>query len=192
MTDSTTQWIVIALLAAALVVVGIVVVRRRERARRAELQHRFGPEYDRAIVEHGSVTCAERELAAREGRVGRLQFRDLTDAERRGFGEAWRTLQSRFVDNPDGAAVEANQLINELMRARGYPTDDFEHQAADLSVDHADVVQHYRAAQALTHAKQEGAAHTEDLRQALVHYRALFSDLLEVQSVPGAPMRQIG
>jgi hypothetical protein len=96
-----------------------------------------------------------------------------------GFGEAWRQIQTEFVDDPAGAAVEANQLIMAVMRARGYPVDDFEHQAADLSVDHAEVVQHYRAARELSASDSEAAVRTEELRQAIVHYRTLFADLLE-------------
>ena len=190
MTDTTRPWIVFALVAAALIVVAVVMMRRRASMRRAELQRRFGPEYDRAVVENGSVTQAERDLAARAGRVERFHFRDLTDTERRGFAEAWQNLQSQFIDDPARAAVGANELITQVMRARGYPTDDFEHQAADLSVDHADVVQHYRAAQALTHSSDEGAIQTEDLRQAVVHYRALFADLVQGQNVAAQPFRE--
>jgi hypothetical protein len=191
MTDTNTMWIIVGVAVFALIVLAVVVVtRKRAQLRSATLRRQFGPEYDRAVVEYGNTTRAERELEARAGRVERFHFRDLTDAERGRFGQAWSDLQSRFVDDPDGAAVGANQLINEVMRARGYPVEDFEHQAADLSVDHADVVEHYRAAQALTHSKNEGALHTEDLRQAIVHYRALFADLLESPHVAAAPLRE--
>lgn len=179
MTDNTTTiWIILAAAVAVLIVLAAIVTRRRARLRSEALRRRFGPEYERALQEHGNVARAERELEARTVRVRHFEFRELTDAERRGYGEAWRQIQARFVDDPAGAAVEANELIGVVMRARGYPVDDFEHQAADLSVDHADVVQHYRAARSLTTSRSEGAARTEELRQAIVHYRALFTDLL--------------
>jgi hypothetical protein len=180
MTDNTTTtWIILALAVAMLVMVAVIATtRRRARLRSEALRQRFGPEYERALQEHGNVTRAERELEARAARVHRFRFRDLSDAERVGFGEAWRQIQAKFVDDPAGAAVEANGLIGTVMLARGYPVDDFEHQAADLSVDHAEVVQHYRAARDLTRSKSEGAARTEELRQAIVHYRALFAELL--------------
>ncbi|HEX3597886.1 MAG TPA: hypothetical protein VHU80_22410 [Polyangiaceae bacterium] len=185
MTDANMPWIVLGLVVAALIVVAAIVARRRAQSRSAELRRRFGPEYDRAVIEYGGAGRAERELAARTGRVERFHFRDLSEAERGKFGDAWTDLQARFVDDPEGAAAGADQLITEVMRARGYPIEDFEHQAADLSVDHADVVQHYRAAQSLTNSKSEGATHTEELRQAIVHYRALFADLLQgAQSAP--------
>ncbi len=183
MTDNTTTWIILAIAAALLaIVVAVVVTRRQARLRSEALQRRFGPEYERVVQEQGDVVRAERELDHRAARVHRFRFRELSDAERVGFGEAWRQTQAKFVDDPEGAAVEANQLIQTVMRARGYPVDDFEHQAADLSVDHADVVQHYRAARALTESRGEAATRTEDLRQAIVHYRALFSELLEPPS----------
>jgi hypothetical protein len=182
MNDNTTIWIILAVAVALLVVVAAVVTRRRARLRSEALRRRFGPEYERVVQEHGNVARAERELDARAERVHRFRFRELSDAERMGFGEAWRQIQAKFVDDPEVAAGEANQLIQTVMRARGYPVDDFEHQAADLSVDHAEVVQHYRAARALTESGNESATRTEDLRQAIVHYRALFSDLLEPPS----------
>ncbi|HEX4337297.1 MAG TPA: hypothetical protein VH062_15380 [Polyangiaceae bacterium] len=178
--NDMTPWIVLALGAVALIVVAATVMRNRVRTRRVALQRKFGPEYDRVVVEHGDLTQAERELAARASRVQKFHFRDLTDDERRTFGDAWSRLQAQFVDDPEGAAIGADNLIGDVMRARGYPVEDFEHQAADLSVDHAEVVQHYRAAQALTHSDHvDGPLHTEDLRQAVVHYRALFTDLVQ-------------
>jgi hypothetical protein len=181
MNENTTVWIWIILAAAVavFVIVAIVATRRRARLRSEALRRRFGPEYERVLQEHGNVARAERELESRAARVRRFQFRDLSDAERVGFAEAWKQIQVKFVDDPGGAAVEADQLIGTAMRARGYPIDDFEHQAADLSVDHADVVQHYRAARQLTSSRSEGAVRTEELRQAIVHYRALFAELLE-------------
>lgn len=179
MNDNTTAWIILAIAVAVVAIVALVAIRRRARLRSDALRRRFGPEYERVLQEHGNVARAEQELESRAARVRRFQFRELTDAERVGFGEAWKQIQAKFVDDPAGAAVEANQLIATVMRARGYPVDDFDHQAADLSVDHAEVVQHYRAARELTASNSEAAVRTEELRQAIVHYRALFAELLE-------------
>jgi hypothetical protein len=182
MNDRAALWILIGLVALGVIIALAVAARRRARDRTAELRERFGPEYDRAVEAHGNAARAERDLASRERRVERFHFRDLTEAERATFGAAWERIQAQFVDDPAGAAVGANELIAEVMRARGYPTDDFEHQAEDLSVDHAAVIQHYRAAMTLTQASRDGAPHTEELRQALVHYRTLFADLLRTSS----------
>jgi hypothetical protein len=182
MSNNATLWIVVALAAAAAIMLAVAAVtasRRRAHARSFELRQRFGPEYDRAVEELGSPARAERELAARTRRVERIHIQDLSRADRSRFAASWGTVQAQFVDDPAGAAVNANELIKEVMRARGYPADDFDHRVADLSVDHAAVVQHYRAARALTESSRNGQVNTEELRQALVHYRALFSDLLQ-------------
>jgi len=187
MLDSNTVWIVVGLIGVVLLIVAAVAVRRSSRVRRANLMHRFGPEYDRAVDEFGPVR-AEHELAARARRVDHIHFRDLTEADRVRFSSTWSRIQAQFVDDPVAAVAGANELIKEVMRARGYPSDGFEQRAADLSVDHPEVVQHYRAARALavpTHGQQ---VNTEDLRQAVVHYRALFADLLQVPTT--ATMRE--
>ena len=159
-----------------LVVVGAWMSSRR--ARHEKLQSRFGPEYDRAIESAGSRDQAERELEARAKRVAAFDIRPLAADERQKFQDRWQAAQAQFVDDPLQAMAVANRLVNEVMQARGYPMGDFEQQAADLSVDHAVVVSNYRAAQALVVKNEQRLASTEDLRQAMVHFRALFEDLL--------------
>jgi hypothetical protein len=178
MSEPTVLWTVVILIAAAIAAVAVIASRRRNQLRSAELRHRFGPEYDRAVAEFGSPAQAERKLAARARRVDHIHIRELNAADRARFAGAWNTAQAQFVDDPAAAVINANQLIKEVMRARGYPVDDFEQRVADLSVDHAAVVQHYRAARALSASARTGDVNTEELRQAVVHYRALFADLL--------------
>ena len=192
MSNNATLWIAILLGAVAIVIAVAATMesRRRARARSFELRQRFGPEYDRAVEEFGSPARAERELAARTRRVDRIHFHELSRGDRSRFAASWSTVQAQFVDDPAGAAVNANELIKEVMRARGYPADDFDHRVADLSVDHPAVVQHYRAARALTESSRNGQVNTEELRQALVHYRALFADLLQESSAPSS-MREV-
>jgi len=146
-----------------------------------KLERHFGPEYGRAVDELGSRPKAEAELRARQKRVEKLSIVPLPPADADRFTRAWRALQGRFVDNPKGVLQEADVLVQELMGKRGYPMADFEGRAADISVDHPGVVEHYRAAQAIALRDQRGEANTEDIRQAVVHYRALFDDLLEVE-----------
>jgi hypothetical protein len=177
--DIPVLWIILGLAALAIVVIAAIAMRRRARLQSAELRERFGPEYGRAVGEYGSEARAEDELAKRARRVERFHFRDLTAAERTRFDAAWTALQAQFVDDPLRAAAGANQLITEVMRARGYPIEDFDTRAADLSVDHPAVVQHYRAARALAQSSGHEMGSTEDLRQAIVHYRALFAELLQ-------------
>jgi FtsZ-interacting cell division protein ZipA len=171
--------------AIALVAIAIMawLTVRSSRRRHVELRHRFGPEYDRAVSEYGSEKRAERELAKRENRVNRLHLHPLREADRLRFEGEWRAVQARFVDDPSGAVTAADELIQGVMKAHGYPIRDFEQRVRDLSVEHANVVQHYRAARVLADANREGRADTEELRQAFVHYRALFADLLDE---PGA------
>jgi hypothetical protein len=176
---TNTAWIIVAAAAAVLLIIAAVAVRRSSQKRRANLRHRFGPEYDRAVEEFGSPERAERNLAARARRVDHIRFRDLTEADRARFTSTWAAIQAQFIDDPVLAVKGANELIKEVMRARGYPADGFEQRAEDLSVDHPEVVQHYRAARALSDANRNERANTEDLRQAVVHYRALFADLLQ-------------
>jgi hypothetical protein len=190
MRNTNILWIVLALLAVAAVIVGTIASRRRARERSAELRQRFGPEYDRAVQEFGSPARAERELAARTRRVEHIRFRELSGADRARFASSWSRIQAQFVDDPAAAVVGANELIKEVMLARGYPSDDFEHRVADLSVDHAGVIQHYRAARVLSESSRKGQLNTEDLRQAVVHYRALFADLLQETGSPSRALRE--
>jgi hypothetical protein len=184
MTDSENAilWAGVALVAVAIVIAATITSRRRGRARTAELRQRFGPEYDRAVRELGSSGRADRELAKRTKRVDHIEFHELNNADRARFSSTWRRVQAQFVDDPRAAVVGANELIKDVMRARGYPTDDFDQRVADLSVDHPEVVQHYRAAHVLAESTDNQPVNTEELRQAVVHYRALFADLLQERS----------
>lgn len=190
-TNTALQWIIVALAAIALLIVAAIASRRRALDRSVELRQRFGPEYDRAVEHFGTSARAERELAARARRVDHLQFRPLAPADRLRFESTWSRVQAEFVDNPKAAVMHANGLIEEVMRARGYPVEDFDQRVADLSVDHPTVVQHYRAARALTESNRSGQSQTEDLRQAVVHYRALFADLLRDTETPSGSLREI-
>jgi hypothetical protein len=144
------------------------------------LQQRFGAEYGRTVGELGGRTKAESELKAREERVEQLAITPLAPAEAARFSQAWNALQGRFVDNPKGVVVQADQLVRELMVKRGYPVGDFERRTADISVDHPAVVENYRAAQSIAARDARGEADTEELRKAVVHYRVLFDEMLEV------------
>jgi hypothetical protein len=176
MTEQT--WIVVAVVVVVAVValVASLLYRKRQSQR---LEQRFGPEYGRAVDELGSRTKAEAELMTREKRVEKLHIVPLTPSEAARFSQAWRVLQGGFVDNPRGVVTQADQLVRELLLKRGYPMGDFERRAADISVDHPAVVDNYRAAQAIAARERRGEADTEELRKAVVHYRALFDELLE-------------
>jgi hypothetical protein len=176
---TNTLFIVIAaVIAAAAVVLAWMYATRQRRER---LRMRFGPEYERTVRNAGDPHRAESMLEAREKRVRQYRIRDLTAEERRHFGEAWRRVQALFVDDPTAAVSEGDTLVTELMSTRGYPMTDFEKRAEDLSVDHPAVIEHYREARVIADRHARKAASTEDLRQALVHYRALFEDLLDVR-----------
>lgn len=179
LTESQTTMLIVAIAVVVAVAIVAFIAARASRKRHADLRARFGPEYDRAVQEYGSVTSAERELAAREKRVHKQKLRPLSEPDRTRFLADWRNIQARFVDDPSGAVAAADTLIGDVMRERGYAVNDFEQRVADLTVEHASVVQHYRAAQVLADANREGRANTEELRQAFVHYRALFGALLE-------------
>jgi len=186
--DTQTLDILAGLVILALIAIAAWFVYRKRQTER--LQERFGPEYGRAVERLGQAK-AEAELRARERRVEKLAIVPLPAAEATRFREAWKALQARFVDNPKGVLADADKLVRELMLKRGYPMGDFEHRAADISVDHPAVVDHYRAAQAIALRDQRGEADTEDMRKAVVHYRALFQELLEVDEarpMPAKPM----
>jgi len=175
----TQTLILIGAVVVALVVIAVVAWTILSRRRTERLRNRFGPEYERALERQGDQRKAEAELEGRAKRVEKFTLRPLSPEDRDRFSRSWKNLQARFVDDPPAAVAESNALIKELMSARGYPVGDFEERAADLSVDHADVVSHYRAARDIALRNVKGKATTEDLRQAVVHYRALFHDLLE-------------
>ena len=169
----------VLILVALVIVVVIVAIALTQRQKSEKLKERFGPEYDHAVDEYGDKRRAEEELAAREKRVEAFHIRPLSAGERNRFSDEWRAIQTRFVDDPTGAIVDADQLVKEVMETRGYPMGDFEQRAADISVNHPEVVTNYRAARDIAEANRSGKADTEKLRQAMVHYRALFEDLLE-------------
>jgi hypothetical protein len=172
-------WAVVAIVAGAFVVAAAMLWTFARRRRTASLQERFGREYDRAVDERGTRREAEDELSRRVQRRERLRIRPLGRAEREAYLETWRKVQARFVDHPEAAIAEAHSLVCRVMADRGYPVDDFEQRLADLSVDHAEVLGHYRAAQAIATSSERGEATTEELRQAMQHYRELFAELLE-------------
>jgi hypothetical protein len=153
---------------------------RRRRTTIAQLRQRFGPEYDQAVRDHGSERRAEAQLADREKRVESFRVRDLDPTQRERFSGQWHSLQSRFVDHPKGAVTEADELVSSLMQTRGYPVADFNQRAADISVDHPQVVADYRSAHEIALRLAKGEASTEDLRRAMIHYRSLFEELAQV------------
>jgi hypothetical protein len=168
-------WVLIAIV---VVLLGVVAWLALERRRSARLRAGFGPEYTRTVAAVGDRRRAEAELDARRERVEALQIRPLAPDDRERFAAAWHTAQSRFVDDPGGAIAEADRLVADVMEARGYPVGDFEQRAADISVDHPRVVEHYRAAHRIAEREARGEADTEELRRAMVDYRALFEELL--------------
>jgi len=172
-----TEMLLAVLVILALVAIAFVLYQRNRSDR---LRRDFGPEYGRTVETFGSREKAEAELHARRKRVDRLNIVPLSPADAQRFSQAWRSLQARFVDNPHGALAEADALVRELMHKRGYPMGDFESSAADISVNHPGVVEHYRAAHAVAERDARGETDTEGLRQAVIHYRALFAELLEV------------
>jgi hypothetical protein len=174
-------WIVVAAVAVVAIAIALFVVLRLQARHREQgtqrLQTKFGSEYGKAVDDAGRKK-GEAELAKREERVAGFELHPLNAAEAERFSGLWTATQARFVDDPGGAVADADRLLGEVMQARGYPVSDFEQRAADLSVDHAEFVANYRAAhaQALKHSRGESS--TEELRQAMVHYRWLFTDLV--------------
>ena len=175
----TWAWIVIAVVA-VLIVIGTIAAWMQQR-RRTQLKERFGSEYDRTVSEEGDRRAAEKDLADRERKRERLDIVPLSPEAQAKYSESWREVQGQFVDDPADAVNEADGLVTSVMRDRGYPIDDFDQRAEDISVDHPEVVQNYRAAHAVyvKGSNGDGGASTEDLRQGFVHYRALFTELLE-------------
>jgi len=147
------------------------------------LRRRFGPEYTRVVSERGNLRRAESDLQKRERRVEKLHIRPLPSRDRERFAETWRKDQARFVDDPKGAVTEADKLVTEVMDVMGYPVSDFDRRVEDISVDHAHVVENFRAAAAIARRHERGEATTEDLRKAMIYYRDLFHELLETQEV---------
>ena len=174
------SWLVIAVVAVIVVALIVIVARSASRRKRTErLKDHFGPEYDHAVGDTGDQGAAEKELVARERKRQKLDIVVLGPESRAKYAEHWRTVQTAFVDNPSKSVGDADRLVTQVMRERGYPVDDFDQRAADISVDHPNVVEHYRAAHVLHLAQEKGDIGTEAQREAFVHYRALFEKLLE-------------
>jgi hypothetical protein len=153
---------------------------RKRRSTTANLRQKFGPEYDRAVLKHGSERKAQAKLEDREKRVEKLNIRDLDPMEHDRYLKRWEAVQSRFVDSPKGAVAEADDLVSSLMKTRGYPVTDFDQRAADISVDHPRVVENYRSAHEIALRVGKNEATTEELRTAMIHYRSLFEELVQV------------
>lgn len=168
----------IAIIVAVIVVIVGAVVYFLQRRRSERLRRHFGPEYDRAVAERGDRRHGEALLQERTERVKKFHIRSLTPEDKARFTEQWDRVQAHFVDAPAGAVAEADQLLGDIMATCGYPMGDFEQRAADISVDHPIVTQNYRAAHDIALRQAKGQASTEDLRRAMIHYRALFDDLV--------------
>ena len=179
-----TAWIVVAIVIIALIAIAAIGWSRRRRS--DHLRDRFGREYDRTVEAAGGRAKAEADLSEREKRVEKLNIRPLKAEERRQFLDRWSEVQARFVDDPPRAAAFADALLGDVMKARRYPVSDFEERAGDISVDHPVVVEHYHEAHGIAARHLKGEASTEDLRQAMIHYRALFDNLVGVE----APAKQ--
>jgi len=177
------SWQIAVIVVVVLLVVSVGSIwMRRQRTQR--LTEQYGPEYQRAVDSAGGQRAAERELDARQERVKGFEIRALSPGEHDRYLASWKESQAHFVDDPSGAISQADVLVQEVMRARGYPMADFEQRAADISVDHPHVLDEYRAAHNIAERHATDGVETEDLRQAMVHYRALFEDLLETDSAP--------
>jgi FtsZ-interacting cell division protein ZipA len=177
---ATAVIIIVVIVAIALIAATAIAARRRR------LQQRFGPEYDRAVSDQDSRLRAEAELTERQRRVRRLDIQPLSEAARSRYLAQWQTVQEQFVESPQTAVADAYALVTTVMRERGYPVTDEEQVMADLSVEHASTVGHFRSAQEIARNAASGGAATEDLRQALIHYRALFADLLGDPALTGS------
>jgi len=171
--------IIVLLIVAAVIIVAALVFMAVRKRRSQQLRERFGPEYDRVVNREGDARKAEQVLAFRQQRREKFKVRNLSPTDRSSFRYRWNEVQSRFVDDPKGAVTLAESLVTDVMQARGYPIADFDQQAADISVDHPIVVQNYRAAHEIALRHGRGQASTEDLRNAMVHYRVLFQELLD-------------
>jgi hypothetical protein len=174
--DNNTLMIIGGIVVAVVIVIGLALLWRNQSS--ARLRSRFGPEYVRAVEDAGGQHAAETDLQARAARVRKYHLRALTLEEQTRFAADWRRVQAKFVDDPRGAAQGADDLLGEVMSVRGYPTTDIDQRLEDLSVDHGDAVQNYRVARDIVRKHARGDAGTEDMRQAMIHYRTLFEDLL--------------
>ena len=178
MSSTSLVLIAVAVVVVIAIVVALAIHSQQQARRRRLLRERFGPEYDRLVTATGSTAKAERELEARQKRAARFNIRALSRDEQIRFTARWQQVQAEFVENPKMSLGHADELLGEVMTARGYPVQDFDQRSADLSVDHPVVVQHYHAAHGIALSHKKGETTTEDLRQAMIHYRALFEDLV--------------
>lgn len=177
------EWILVAV--AVVIVIAVVVVAAStisSRRKTERLRQHYGREYERLVSETGSRKEAENELSARERKRKDLDIVPLTPSALSDFTTRWHEVQTKFVDNPATAVGVADRLVTEVMRERGYPVDDFEQRAADISVDHPQIVENYRAAHGIHLSQRQGDVSTEQQREAFVHYRALFERLLETNT----------
>jgi len=172
----------LVLVAVVIVIIAVAawLYARKRRGTTADLKQKYGSEYERAVLTHGSERKAEAKLADREKRVEKLNIRDLDAIEHERFSRRWESVQSRFVDSPKGAVAEADDLVCSVMKARGYPVSDFDQRAADISVDHPRVVENYRSAHEIALRVGKDQSTTEELRTAMIHYRSLFEELVQV------------
>lgn len=180
----------LVLVIVAVIAIGAAIWMYMRKRRSDELRENFGSEYNRTVAEEGDRARAEAELEARRKRVANFDIRPLSPSDREGFSESWRAAQAQFVDNPAGAIAEADRLVGKVMQARGYPMGDFDQRVSDVSVEHAGTVDHYRTAHEIALRNERNEASTEDLRQAMVHYRALFDDLLGSEETPRTEHRE--
>jgi hypothetical protein len=174
--DTRTLTFVLIAVVIVIAVAALLIMRKR---RSDQLKQRFGPEYDRAVLQHGDARHAEAALADRAKRVEKFSIRPLPPGDRERYAEEWANVQKRFVDDPAVAVTQADKLVTKVMTARGYPMSDFEQRTADISVNYPGVVQNYRSARTIVVRHNQGQSTTEDLRQAMVHFRSLFDELLE-------------
>jgi FtsZ-interacting cell division protein ZipA len=177
--DQNQTAVLVAIIVIAVIVIAVIgfIASRKRRSRK--LKERFGPEYDRVLRQEGDPRRAEGVLEFRQKRHDKFKIRSLSESDRANFAARWKEVQARFVDDPRGAVTVADSLVTDVMQARGYPIGEFDQRAADLSVDYPAIVDNYRAAHEIAMRHSEGKASTEDLRQAMVHYRALFQELLD-------------
>jgi hypothetical protein len=180
---TSTQIIFAAAALVAVVVIAVATYLQSHKTKTAALRNRFGSEYGRAVLQHGSSQKAEAKLAARETRVEALKIRELGANERERFAVEWQTVQSRFVDHPKDAVTEADNLIASILQARGYPRESFEQSAADLSVTYPRVMEGFRGAHAIAVRPLGSEASTEELRTAMIQFRALFDELIQGASL---------
>ncbi len=179
-----TTYIIIAVVVVLVILAAILAPRFARRQRSDRFQKQYGPEYDRTVQTAGSEKKAQTELNDRQKHVATLKIRPLSASERERYMADWKTVQAKFVDQPGQATVEADHLIMEVMQLRDYPVSDFEQRAADVSVQYPALVTNYRAAREIAIKNEQHHVGTEDLRQAMIHYRSLFDELLKSETVP--------